>query len=524
MVFAFDDYRLDVDRRELRRGRDLVELEPQEFDLLVCLVRHRHRVVSRDDLLREVWDGRIVSDSALATRIHAVRRALGDDGASQRLIRTFTRKGVRFMGDVSESLDQREPVAGEAEAAASASYPSPAPCDRPSIAVLSFANLSNDRELGYFAEGLAEELTIALSRIRWLFVLACRSSVTCNRRILDAKQVGLELSERYAITGSVRRSSDRVRITMHLTDAESGAHLWGDHFDGCLEDVFGLQDAVASKVAGLIEPILQAFEGARALSRPTSDPTAYQAYLRAFPMLSSARRIPAALALLEKAIARDPSCGPALGLAANCYMRLCMDGSSKRPAADARKGTDYAWQALEAAPDDAGVLSNAARPLAYAGENIGMTIALMDRALVLNPNFARGWYVRGTLKYWAGDTERSIAEVETAQRLSPCGRIGAALTSIANALVFSARFEEAIPKLHLAIQEDPSFPPNYRSLAVSYAHLGRLDDARAAIARLPGAAPLSLPNLARSYRAMFRVSEHRAVALSGLRLATGEKA
>jgi len=168
------------------------------------------------------------------------------------------------------------------------------------------------------------------------------------------------------------------------------------------------------------------------------------------------------------------------------------------------------------------VLANAARPLAYAGEDIAATIALMDRALALNPNSARGWYIRAFLKYWAGDPEVAIEEVERAQRLSPRARFGTAPTVIGNALVFGARFDEAVPKIQLAIQEDPSFPPNYRLLATCHAHLGRLDEARAALARLPKAAPLIMPKVERSYRAMFRNPEQRELALWGVRRAAGE--
>jgi TolB-like protein/Flp pilus assembly protein TadD len=525
VVFAFGDYRLDRDRRELRRGSELIGLEPQVFDLLVYLIRERHRVVGKNELLQAVWSGRIVSDSALTTRVHAVRRALGDDGATQRLIRTFTRKGVRFVGDVREIPEPPAPTAGNAGTDTSAPYLRQTLCDVPSIAVLPFANLSHDRRLDDFVHGLAEETTTALCRIPWLRVISPRSGVVFKKRAPDAERAGRSLETRYRLQGSMRKNGECARIVARLTEAESGVHLWSDRLDGSLEDPLGFQDKVASSIAGAIEPVLQTFEAARTLRLPMSDLTPYYAYLRAHAMRSAAaRHVPAALALLENAIARDPDYGPALGLAANCYMRLCMDGISKNPAADAGKGAEYAWRALEVAPDDPDVLANVAQPLAYAGEDIRRSVGLMDRALTLNPNFARGWYMKGILNCWAGDLDVAIEEIETARRLSPRARFGTALTAIGNALVFGERFEEAIEKLQLAILEDPSFPPNYRLLAICYAHLGRLDAARAAIARLPRTAPLILPNLARSYRAMARVPEHHKLALSGVRRAVGEKA
>lgn len=496
MVFAFGEYRLDRDRRELRRGAEVIELEPQVFDLLAYLVQERHRVVGKDELWRAVWGGRIVSDSALTTRVHAARRALGDDGAAQRWIRTFTRNGVRFVGDVRELP---EPPPGSR----------PAPGEPPSIAVPRFAALSGHPALGRFARGLAEETTLALCRIRWLQVVSPHRAP----------------ATRYRLHGSIRENGGRVRVLARLTEADSGVHLWSERFDGSLEDPLRFPSAAAAGIAGAIEPVLLSFEAARALRLPEGGLGPYHAYLRAHALrAAAARHVPAALALLERSIARDPDYGPTLGLAASCSMRLCMDGSSTNPAADAAKGAEYAWRALEAAPDDPDVLANVAQPLAYAGEDIRRALAVMDRALALNPSFARGWYMRGILDCWAGDLDTAIDEIETARRLSPRGRFGTALTAIANAHVYAERFDEAIELLRLAVLEDPSFAPNHRMLAICHAHLGRLERARAAIARLPAATPLILPNLARSYRAMARVPEHHRLALAGLERAAGVKA
>jgi TolB-like protein len=199
-------------------------------------------------------------------------------------------------------------AAGSASTRASAVLPLP---DKPSIAVLPFANMSGDPEQEYFADGMVEEIITAFSRIRWLFVIARNSSFTYKGQAVDVKQVGRELGVRYVLEGSVRKAGGRVRITAQLIDATSGTHLWADHFDGALEDVFDLQDRVATSVAGVIEPALQAAETARSVGRPTTDLTAYDLYLRAYAMaLSSARQIPEALRLMEQAIARDPHTGP----------------------------------------------------------------------------------------------------------------------------------------------------------------------------------------------------------------------
>jgi TolB-like protein len=213
--------------------------------------------------------------------------------------------------------------------------------------VLPFANMSGDPEQEYFVDGMVEEIITALSRIRWLFVIARNSSFTYKGQAVDVKQVGRELGVRYVLEGSVRKAGNRVRITGQLIDAETGAHLWADRFDGSLEDVFELQDKVASSVAGVIEPALQAAETARSAARPTADLTAYDLYLRAYAMASSSARFPEALRLTEKAIERDPRYGPALAGAALCCFRLVQDSRSEDPRADRLKGIDFARRALD---------------------------------------------------------------------------------------------------------------------------------------------------------------------------------
>jgi len=391
--------------------------------------------------------------------------------------------------------------------------------DKPSIAVLPFQNMSGDPEQEYFVDGMVEEIITALSRIRWLFVIARNSSFTYKGQTVDVKQVGRELGVRYLLKGSVRKSGNRVRITAQLIDTETGAHLWADRFDGSLEDVFELQDQVASSVAGVIEPALQAAETARSAARPTSDLTAYDLYLRAYAIyLSSARHIPEALDLIEQAIARDPRYGPALAYAGFFCFRLLLDGRSEDRAADRRKGIDYARRALEVAGDDPGTLANAARVLAAFDEDIGAMITLVDRALELNPNFARGWNQSGVLRLWAGQPDLAIEHLEAALRLSPRERVGASFMNIGAAHFLARRFEEALPKLLLANQEDPIYPETYRLLAACYAHMGLLDEARATVNRLRAITSEVMPK-----SILLRKSEDIELWLSGLRLAMGEK-
>jgi TolB-like protein len=515
VVFAFGDHLLDIERRELRLGPDLIGLQPQVFDMLAYLVRHRERVVSQEELRQAVWRGRIISYSALASRINAVRRALGDDGTQQRLVRTFARKGFRFVGEASE-LPARPtpdpPNAGRSQEPTRVALALP---DKPSIAVLPFKNMSGDPEREYFADGVVEEIITALSRITWLFVIARNSTFSYKGQNPDVKEVGRELGVRYVLEGSVRKAAGRVRIAAQLLEAETGAHLWADRFDGSLQDVFDLQDRVASSVAGVVEPALQAVETVRSAHRPTNDLTAYDAYLRAYAMYhASATQIPQALVLLEAAIARDPSYGAALAWAALCCMRLRIDGRSKDYDADKEKGIDYARRALRAASDDPGVLANAALALSWANEDLDVVIALVERALALNPSYARGWYISGMLRWLAGELDLAIEHGETALRLGPRGRVGLIHNLLGGALLHAGRFAEALPKLLLAIQDEPDMPTPHRILASCYAHLGRREEARAVMARLR-----KLTTLTEYPGTEFRNPAYRDLLLSGLRLA-----
>ena len=410
------------------------------------------------------------------------------------------------------------PLAGEGGVGA-AEAPALALPDKPSIAVLPFQNMSGDPEQEYFVDGMVEEIITALSHIRWLFVIARNSSFTYKGQAVDVKQVGRELGVRYLLEGSVRKGGNRVRITGQLIDALTGTHLWADHFDGSLEDVFELQDKIAVSVAGVIEPALQAAEMRRSAARPTKDLTAYDLYLRAlavfFPI--TRERIFEALRLFEQAIAIDPRYGPALAWASMCHLRLVNDGWAEEPETSRRKATELARQALQVAENDPGILANAALVLSRLGEDIGAMTGLVDRALALNPSFARGWYVSGLIRTVAGEPDLAIEHIENSLRLSPRERMGQPLSAIGQAYFFKRRFDEAASNLILAIQDDPGFPVAYRHLAACYAHMGRLDEARAIVTQLRAITPQVVPSVL-----PWRNPEHRELFLSGLRIALGE--
>jgi adenylate cyclase len=391
--------------------------------------------------------------------------------------------------------------------------------DKPSIAVLPFQNMSGDPEQEYFADGMVEEIITALSRIRWLFVIARNSSFTYKGRSVDVTQVSRELGVRYVLEGSVRKAGQRVRITGQLIDAVTGAHLWAERFDGSLEDIFELQDKVAVSVAGVIEPTLQAAEILRSSERPTSDLTAYDLYLRALSHGYTWEKggTLAALDLARQAIERDPQYGPVLALAANCQLELHVNGWTNDPVLNRHEGIYLARQALRVASDDPRVLGMAAYTLAYFGEDIDAAIELIDRALTLNPSFARGWLISGWLRLWAGQPEPAIGHFETSVRLNPHARRADIYMSIGVGHFFAQRFGDATAMLLRSLQEHAGWAPTYRFLATCYAHMGQLGEARETIERLKAVTPVVVPNAMH-----WRNPEHRELFLSGLRLAAGE--
>jgi len=379
--------------------------------------------------------------------------------------------------------------------------------------------MSGDPDQEYFADGMVEEIITALSRIRWLFVIARNSSFTYKGHSVDVKQVGRELGVRYVLEGSVRKAGQRVRITGQLIDAVTGAHLWADRFDGSLEDVFELQDKVAVTVAGIVEPTLQAAEIRRSMGRPTNDLTAYDLYLRAIPRVRAHGKdgMIEALGLLGEAFERDPQYGLALSLAAVCRADLHVAGWISDVESNRRNGVELARRALGSAGDDPAVLSCAAYALGCFDEDITTAIALVDQSLELNPSFATGWIHSGWLRLWAGQADTAIEHFMTSTRLNPRAPSPAASLGIGIGHFLARRFAEAEVALLRSQQLFPGWVGPYRWLASCYAHMGRLDEARAMVAGLRGATS-DVGLTAKRYRNL----EHRELYLSGLRLAAGE--
>ncbi|WP_085884446.1 winged helix-turn-helix domain-containing tetratricopeptide repeat protein [Oceanibacterium hippocampi] len=483
MTFMFADCVLDPERRELTRAGGPVAIGPQVFDLLLYLVENRGRVVSKDDLLDAVWQGRIVSESTLASHINAVRRAIGDSGQEQRLVRTVARKGFRFVGNVNGSGrlpdGPAEPVKAEPDMLV---LP-----DKPSIAVLPFLNLSGDAGQDYFADGVVEDIILALSRMRWLFVIARNSSFRYRGRTGDVKQVGRDLGVRYLLEGSVRRSAGRVRITGQLIDAGSGVHLWAERFESTLDDIFELQDQVAECVVGAIAPQIERAEIERARRKPPRSLDAHDHHLRGVACVQRGTRdaLDEALLSFRRAIELDPDYAAAHGMAAWCHFWRKVNGWMTDGRHDVAEGIRLARRAVELGRNDAVALTRAGHVLGHLDGDLDGAVDLLDRALLLDPNLASAWFLSGFLKVWRGEAEDALERFARAMRLSPLDpEIYRMQAGTAAAHYLAGRFEAALSWAEKSSREMPSFLLVAAVIAACHAQAGRTEEARQAMRRL----------------------------------------
>lgn len=469
MQYLFEEYAFDTDRRELHRGTDTVSITPQVFDLLDYLIRNRERVVSKDDLIKAIWNGRSVSDAALTTRLNAARGAIGDSGEEQRFIKTLPRKGFRFVGQVREARGVAGPDPGDAHESA------PAIPDKPSIAVLPFANMSGDPEQEYFADGMVEEITTALSRFKWLFVIARNSSFTFKGKAVDIKEVGRRLGVRYVLQGAVRKASGKVRITGQLIEAATGAHIWADKFERDMTDVFALQDEVTLAVVSAIQPKLFQAEVALAKRRRPEDLTAYDFYLRAIQqaILATREGLAEALRLVQRALEIDPGFAAAAALAGDCHMENVLRSYAIDPQFERKEAVRLMRLALSLDDHDPATLATAALISAFLIGDFESEIEMADRAVALDPNSHHTWNRRGWVYKIAGQQEEAIRSFERAMRMSPVDpQQFTALTGMSFAFIELRRFDEAIIAGKKALRQNPSYPGPYRCLASAFAHLG----------------------------------------------------
>src|SRR5580704_6097670 len=370
--------------------------------------------------------------------------------------------------------------------------PEPALPNKPSIAVLPFTNMSGDPHQDYFADGIVEDITTALSRVRALFVIARNSSFTYKGRAVDVTRVGRELGVRYVLEGSVRKAGDQVRVSGQLIDASTGAHLWADRFDGALDDIFALQDRITMNVVGAILPTLEQAEIKRAQRKPTGSLTAYDFYLRGMASVHQWTRegISEALGLFYEAIKLDPEYSSAYGMAAWCYLRRKSDGWMADRVQESAEATRLARRAAQFGQDDAVALSRAGFALAFVIDDVATGADLVDRAVLLNPNLAAAWYFSSRVRVLLDEPEIAIEHAARAMRLSPLDPLTFLMQySTALAHFHAGHYEEAGSWAEKARRANANFLPAVRLAAASHALAGRLAKARQLVTQLREADP-----------------------------------
>ena len=476
-MLRFGDVVLDVERALLRDSKGAeVALRPKSLDLLLELARSPGRILSRDELFNAVWPDVTVTEDSIAQCVREVRRAIGDPEG--RILRTIVKRG--YCLDIEVQSDP--PIAA----------PEPAPSipiaeGRPSLAVLPFQSIPYDQDTEWFADGIVEEITTALSRFRSLFVIARNSAFTFKGQNVDVRDVGQRLGVRYVLEGSVRRALGQLRVTGQLVEAETGNHVWADRYDGAMSDVFELQDQITAAVAGVLEPSIGRAEIERAVRKPTSDLTVYDLYLRAMPGLYARSKAgyDSAKSLLEEAVARDPNFAQVRGMLAVLWEFGAYFGWEPDIAAARERAVGLAREALGSDSSDPQVLARCGFVFATLGSAHAEGSALLDRAIAANPNCAEAYFRGGWVSVWNGDFATGLSRVDINERLDPLSAEANGRTGIrAAARFFLREFDAAIEAADQAIGRTPDFHAARCVLVASLAHAGREEEARAHAAEL----------------------------------------
>jgi len=474
----FGPFRLDAEAGILFRGTEPVALGQRAVALLALLLKQAGAPVAKEALVEAAWPAQAIEDSNLTVQIAAIRRVLDDPAGGAAWIETLPRRGYRYVGPpvFSHNPDQ----ASIAPAVAGLQLP-----DKPSIAVLPFLNLSGDPDQEYFADGMVDDIITALARIKWLFVIARNSTFTYKGRAVDVRQVGRELGVRYVLEGSVRKIGNNLRVTGQMVDASTGAHIWADRFDRSSDDIFALQDEIALSAVGAIAPSLRRAEIDRVKRQRTDSLDAYDLVLRAQLDVDSGmpEQVTRALVLLDQAINLDPAYALAHGNAAMChhclYLRAGLQETSRAAS------IHYARAAILHGQDDAAALTLAGFSLGMDAHDRDAAFTAMETALAISPSSALTYILGSVILGWTGDAERAIAWSERGMRLSPLDSWAfAAFDAQAMSHLLLGRHEEACQAAYKSVQANPAHSITYVQLAAALAKLGRLEEARAAAARV----------------------------------------
>ena len=448
-------------------------IEPQVFDLLVHLVENRDRVVTKDELIQNIWNGRTVSESALTTRINAVRKAVGDSGESQHLIRTLPRRGFRFIGEVT-----CQPSPSAAVAAPALTLP-----DKPSVAVLSFTNMTGDPDNDYFGDGIAEDVITNLSRNPFLFVIARNSSFIYKARAVEVKRIGRELGVRYVLEGSVRRSGSHLRITAQLIDAADGGHIWAERYDRDLTDFFAVQDEITDSVAMAIAPSIAHLERHHALRKAPENLSAWEAFHRARWHISrmTVADFETAKTFFRRAVTLDPTLAPAYAGLANAILTEVVLFQTRSVPEALAEALPMIRKAIAVDPKHAGGHINNGIALLMQGQN-ELAVAEGRHALSIDPNHAGAYLILGNALCFSGQPREAIETLRAGLRHDPYApQSYFPRGQIVTAHYFLREYETAVEAAKETLRLFPAHPFANIWLAASLGQLDRLDEARDAL-------------------------------------------
>lgn len=495
MRFFFNNFTLDTDLRELRSKARLVSVEPQVFDLLVYLLENREHVVSKGDIITAVWKGRAISDSALDSRINAARKAVGDDGKTQKLIRTIVRKGLRFVGAVRVDPAKSAPpqvteVRSERDGSDRYHGGGTMGPKRPTIVVLPFTNMGADAEDEYFTDGITEDIITALSKLRWFLVIARNSSFLYKGKAVHIAQLAQELGVDYVVEGSVRKERDRMRITAQLNDVATGSHVWAERYDRDLADVFAVQDEIAAAVVTSIEPQLYAAENLHSRRKPPDSLDAWGLVMRALSCFWRVTRDDNRLAqaLLERAIEIDPDYGQAHSVLAMSHMFGAHMGWAD-VATTAPLAERAALAALRSDSEDPWG-HNALASVLFSTRRLDDSLGEFELALQLNPNFSLAQSYYGLALCYCGRWQEADDAARRAIQLSPRDPLSTIYFGVAGYAQFVGRnYDEAISLSREAIRQRGDFVGAWRVLTVAASMAGQADLAATALQELRRAQP-----------------------------------
>ncbi len=533
MAFRFEDCTIEPGAYELRRNGRLVPVEPQVFDLLVLLIGNRQRVVTKDELIERIWSGRIVSEATLSSRIKAARQAIGDDGTAQRLIRTVHGRGFRFVGEVRE--DNAPSVAPESGAIGAPTVTEPArgpapdpagmavPANRPSLVVLPFRSLSEDPEVVYLVDGLVDEITSGLSRIRSFFVIARGSAQAFRGTAPDVREVARALGVRYVVQGSVRAAGRSLRVAVQLIDAPTREEIWAERFEGEWADVFDVQDRITEAIVGVLAPTILVAEVRRARRQRPQSLDAYDCVLRALPgcWALDQRASIDAMDLLQHAIDLEPDYALAHALLSWCHGQQLVYNWTRHPAPHREKALQLARRAaaLDRADPLVLILLGTAECVAA---DVTSAAAHVAMGLELDPNSAWGWNRSGYIHCYQAKPEIAKEHFQRSLRLSPFDPMRHNLyVGMGLANFVGERYAEALDWIDKALIDNPDIIWVHRLIAACAAMAGDTERAGRSVRIVEGYAPgISVEDIVRAIPHQDREVRERyrhALTLAGFR-------